>query len=326
VSLRFGLAGLGVHGKRYAKHLLDGDVDGATLVAISRQDAQAGSAFATRHGVAFVPQPEALAVHPDVDAVILALPAELHPPVAEACLRAGTPVLVEKPLAPDVASARRIANLASETETPLMVGQTLRFDPLVRRLKEEGRRLGRLRMLALNQRFEPSDKAWLDSPHSGGLFLNTGVHGFDLLRFLTGAEPVRISAFSVAARTRATEDAFVANVQLEPGGILAVVDNARFSESRSGRIELVGDDAQAWGDHIHRTLERVVGRERTDLGPVPACNTLPLVVSAFADCLRHGTAPPVTADDGLAAIQMVQAAALSAREGRPVDIEEVRED
>lgn len=325
MSLRLGVAGLGVHGRRYTKHLLAGDVDGATLVAVSRRDEAAGAAFADQHELTFLAEPEALAEHPAVDAVVLALPANLHPRAVEACLRAGKPVLVEKPMAPDAATARRLAELVELTGTPLMVAHTLRFDTVVRRLREESRRIGRLRQIALNQRFEPSDaRWWIDTPGAGGLFLNTGVHGFDLLRFLTGAEPVTVSAFAASARTRQTEDQFVATIRLEPGGILAVMDNARFSRSRSGRIELVGDDAQVWGDHIHRTLERVEGRERTRLGPVASCNTLPEVLSAFVNSVVQGTPPPVGASDGLAAIEMVQAAMLSAREHRPVDIAEVR--
>lgn len=324
MKLRLGLAGLGVHGLRYARHLLAGDVQGALLVAVSRRDAATGRTFADEHGLAFVERPEALATVPGVDAVVLALPPDLHPPVAAACLQSGRPVLVEKPLAPDAASARRVAELAERTGTPLMVGQTLRFDRVIRRIRDEARRIGALRMMTLNQRFEPQARSWIDRPGAGGLFLNTGIHGFDLLRFLTGAEPVTVSAFAARAHTKLTEDQFVAIWRLEPGGVLAVMDNARFSASRSGRIELIGDDAQVWGDHIHRTLVRVAGRERADLGPVPAGNTLPLALDAFVACVRDGTPSPVSGRDGLVAVEMVEAATLSAAEGRPVAIAEVR--
>ena len=66
-----------------------------------------------------------------------------------------------------------------------MVGQTLRFDVVVRALKRESRGIGPLTTLSINQRFEPSDRSWIDTLGSGGMLLNTGVHGFDLLRFLT---------------------------------------------------------------------------------------------------------------------------------------------
>jgi predicted dehydrogenase len=206
MPLRLGLAGLGIHGARYAEHLLRGDVPRAALAAVSRQDAAAGKSFAAGHGIAFVEDPRELAEHPAVDAVIAVLPPDLHPGVARACLARGKPVLIEKPLAADAASAAEIAALVRETGVPLMVAHTLRFDPLVRRLKELAATLGPLRLLAINQRFEPTDRVWIDRPGPGGALLNTAVHGFDLMRFLTGAEADSIDAQVETVVTARTED------------------------------------------------------------------------------------------------------------------------
>jgi len=322
--LRIGLAGLGAHGSRYARHLLRGDVPGARLTAVCRADEKKGRAFADEHGLAFVARAEDLAGHPDVDAVAIALPPNLHPAVATACLENGRPVLVEKPLAPDTRSARALVACVERTGTPLMVGQTLRLDAVMRRLRDEREGLGPLRTIYINQRFEPTDRQWIDTPGCGGLFLNTGIHGFDLLRWLTGAEPVSVFAESGRAVTRETEDQFAVIVRMQPGDIIAIVDNARSSRSRSGRIELVGASAQIWGDHIHRTLVRVCGRDRTDLGPIEDSPTVPLLLNRFVDALARGEAPEITARDGLAAIEMVEAATLSALESRKVAIEEMR--
>jgi myo-inositol 2-dehydrogenase/D-chiro-inositol 1-dehydrogenase len=323
-ALRIGLAGLGAHGSRYARHLLAGDVPGAQLTVVCRSDEKKGQAFASDHGLAFVAHAEDLAAHPEVDAVVISLPPCHHPRVATACLENQRPVLVEKPMAPDAASARSVVECVERTGTPLMVGQTLRLDTVIRRLRDEREGLGPLRTLYINQRFEPADRSWIDTPGCGGLFLNTGIHGFDLLRWLTGAEPISVYAEAGRAITRDTEDQFAAIVRMEPGGIIAVVDNARSSRSRSGRIELIGESAQIWGDHIHRTLVRVSGRDTTDLGPVEDAPTVPLLLNRFVTALACSVAPEITARDGLAAVELVEAATLSAREGRRVTIEEVR--
>jgi len=324
MAIRIGLAGLGVHGARYARHLLQGDVEGARLTAVSRADEPAGREFAARHGVAFVGRAEDLATHPDVDAVVIALPPLLHPQVAEACLASRRPVLVEKPLAPDVVRAARLREQVERSGTPLMVGQTLRFDPVIERLRAERESIGPLRMAAINQRFEPSDRSWIDTPGCGGLFLNTGVHGFDLLRHLTGLEAMSVWAAAQRGTTTATEDEFATVWRLGSQGLLAVMDNARSTRSRSGRIELIGEQGQLWGDHVHRTVQRVRGREATELGPLPETPTLPRVLQAFVDCLARQLPPPVTVADGLAAVEMVEAAQLSARERREVAIDELR--
>jgi len=314
MGLRLGLAGLGTHGLRYARHLLRGDVDGALLTAVCRRDGVAGRRFADEHGLAFAADPDALISRDDVDAIVAVLPPDLHAATARAALRAGKPVLVEKPLASHAAAARAVAGEVARSGTALMVAQTLRFDPLVQRLKREAARLGPLRVVSINQRFEPTDRSWIDTPGRGGILLNTGVHGFDLLRYLTGLEPAAIRATCGSRVTSRTEDQFVATVRLEPGGVLAVIDNARTTQSRSGRIELVGEDGQVWGDHIHRTLQRVRGREITELGPVPAEPTIPRVLAAFVRCVREGSPSPVPVTDGVAALEMVDAARRSCDE------------
>jgi myo-inositol 2-dehydrogenase/D-chiro-inositol 1-dehydrogenase len=319
-ELRFGLAGLGVHGTRYAEHLLSGDVPGARLTAISRRDDGAGQAFARERGLAFVADPIDLATRDGVDAVIAVLPPTLHAGVASACLSSGRPVLVEKPMAATAGDAERIAALASSARAPLMVAHTLRFDPVVEAILRETSSLGAIRMVAIHQRFEPSLHAWLDEPGPGGILLNTGVHGFDLLRHLTGAEPVSVLCEAGSAVTRSTEDQIVATFRMEPGGILCVVDNSRATAGRSGRIEVVGERGQIAGDHVHRTLHRVTGRVATDLGSPAPVPTVVATLRAFVRSIREGTEPPITARDGLAAVRMAEAAALSARTGRRVTI------
>ena len=318
MPLRLGLAGLGIHGSRYAEHLLRGDVPRATLAAVSRRDASAGTA-----GAAYVGDPLDLANRPDVDAVVAVLPPDLHPALAKACLSRGKPVLIEKPLAADAASAAEVRDLAARSGVPLMVAHTLRFDPLVRLLRERARDLGPLRMMALNQRFEPTDRGWIDRPGPGGALLNTAVHGFDLMRFLSGAEALSIDAQVETVVTERTEDEVVALVRLAPGPILATLDNARTTAGRSGRIELVGEHGQLWGDHVHRGLFLVRGREQESLGPVPAVPTVAATLRAFVDAVLDGTPVPCTAEDGLQAVRMVEAARLSAAGGRRVLLSEV---
>ena len=318
--MRIGLAGLGVHGIRYAEHLLRGEIEGAELVAVSRSDTLSGARFAQENGLAFVADPCELAAHPNVDALIAVLPPDLHPPVARAALSAGKPSLIEKPLAPDGASAHAIAAEVERTGTPLMVGQTLRFDPLVERIRQLAPELGPLRTISINQRFEPSDRPWLDRPGAGGIQLNTGVHGADLMRHLTGLEPASVLAESQRAETEKTDDGFLAVVRLEPGGVLASLDNTRATRSRSGRIELVGERGQLWGDHIHRTLQRVADRKIESEERIPAAPTIPRTLAAFVGALRADAPFPVTARDGAVAVEIVEAATRSAERGERVAV------
>jgi myo-inositol 2-dehydrogenase/D-chiro-inositol 1-dehydrogenase len=324
MPLRIGLAGLGIHGLRYAHHLLAADVSEVRLAAVCRRDERAGAAFAREHGLRYAREPADLALLPDVDAVVLVLPPHLHAPAAIACLRAGKPVLVEKPLSIDRATAAEVVREVEQTEGRLMVSHTQRFDEVVIRLREETARLGPLRLVAIHQRFEPTTRPWIDEPGPGGILLNTGVHAFDLLRHLTGLEPVSIQALGSRSVTRRTDDCFVGVLRLEPGGVLATIDNVRATDSRSGRIEIVGRHGQAWADHVHRTLTVVRGFETRELGPIAPSPTVPAALRAFSRCVRDGTDFPVSAADGLAAVELAEAAARSVREGRRIDLDEIR--
>lgn len=306
--LRLGLAGLGIHGLRYAKHLLAGEVEGAVLAAVSRSDARAGTAFAEEHGVVFVPDPRALATTAGVDAVVLVLPPDRNLEPAVASLEAGRPLLVEKPLAHDLASARTIADAGDRTGVPLMVAHTQRFDPLVLRLRREIPSIAPVRLVSIHQRFEPAPRPWGDDPRRGGAIRITGVHGFDMLRFLTGAEVLDLDARTGRVLTERAEDQFVATARLAPGEILATIDNSFASGGRSSRIEVVGERGQLHAELIHRTLTRIVGHESEELGPVPETPTIVATLRAFARAVAEKVPVPISAEDGVRAVECLERA------------------
>jgi predicted dehydrogenase len=306
--LRLGLAGLGLHGSRYAGHLLAGDIPNASLGAISRSNPREGSHFALQHNIPYVADPRELAAVPGIDAVVVCLPPDLHPDVAIACLESGRPVLVEKPLAPNGAEAARIVDAVRRTGTALMVSHTMRFDPLVEAVRREIPSLGALRTISLSQRFEPTSRGWIDTPGRGGTILNTGIHAFDLLRHLSGLEIASVTADARRVITVHTEDEFAALVALEPGHLLATVDNARTTGGRSGRIEVVGEHAQIRADFVHRDIARLEGRTSRSLGPIPATPTVAAALRAFTAALASGAPMPITVDDGAAAVRAVDLA------------------
>lgn len=322
--LRLGLAGLGVHGLRYAEHLLRAEVPGARLAAVWRRDESRGLAFARENGLQFARAAEELASMDGVDAVVAVLPPDLHERVARAAVASGRPLLVEKPLAASALAAGEIAREARARGAFVMVAHTLRFDPLVRELRERIPGLGRLRLVAIHQRFEPSSRPWLDEPGRGGVALNTAVHSFDLLRFLTGAEPVSVAAETASFRTSRTEDGLAAALRLEPGGLLATVDSCRATGGRSGAIEVVGERGQLRADHVHRAIFRVEEREERQVARIPPVPTIVEVLAAFVEAVEGGLPSPVSVEDGAIAVEVAEAALLSARLGRRVRLEELR--
>jgi myo-inositol 2-dehydrogenase/D-chiro-inositol 1-dehydrogenase len=314
--IRIALAGLGVHGSRYARHLIAGDVPGATLVAVSRADEAAGRAFAAEHGVAFVADPVALARHPGVDAVVSAVPPDLHRPIALAAIAAGKALLVEKPLAATVEDAEAIAAAARAATATVAVAHTQRFDPLFVALRERLPSLGALRVLAIDQRLDPGARPWTDAPGRGGALLVTGVHAFDLARWLTGAEPVSVVAETSAAPGRATEDTFAAVMRFEPGDVVVTIDNCHRSHGRSGRVSVAGSAGQLAVDHVTRRFVKADADGETDLGSVPHRPTVVLCLRDFVEAASARRPAAVSAEDGLAAVRIAEAVRRAAVEGR----------
>jgi 2-hydroxy-4-carboxymuconate semialdehyde hemiacetal dehydrogenase len=127
-SIKVALAGAGAFG---IKHL-DGikNIDGVEVVSLISRDLENTKKVAEQYGIGHVTTElsEALAL-PEVDAVILCTPTQMHAEQAIACLKAGKHVQVEIPMADNLADAEEIVRLQKETGLVAMVGHTRRFNP-----------------------------------------------------------------------------------------------------------------------------------------------------------------------------------------------------
>jgi predicted dehydrogenase len=134
---------------------------------------------------------------PNVDAIDICLPTNLHAPVTLEALRAGKHVLVEKPMALDVASAHAMIAEAEKQKRVLMVAQVLRFFPAYVALGEilSSRRIGGPRSAMFRRRSgAPGWGAWLSDPkQSGGGVFDLLIHDMDLCLHLFG-KPATVSA------------------------------------------------------------------------------------------------------------------------------------
>lgn len=320
--LRVGLIGLGAHGERYAHHLL-GDLPEARLSAVCRRDEAAGKAFASEVGAAYDPDFRALMGSGGLDAVCAVVPPDLHPEIAECAAEAGVALLLEKPLAVDLDGARRILRAADASRAPVMVAHTLRYNRVVRHVRGLLGELGPMHLLALNHRFEPTGRDWLDRPGPGGVILNTGIHAFDLLRFLTGCEVRSVRCITRRVVTRLTEDVFAALLELDREPILCTVDASRAAGGRSGRIEIAAREGQIVADHSRGTLLKLSGRTYEAV-PVPP--PVPTVRETLADFLRlvRGEIPnPIPPVEGARAVAVARACLRAAVTGDAEAVEAI---
>ena len=319
-SIGLGVVGMGRHGSRYVKHLLDG-VPGCHLAAASRKDAVAGQAFAGQHGVPFFADWRELVARPEVEAVVVVTPPGLNRDICLAAARAGKPMLIEKPLALTVAQGREMVEAARTAGVALMTAQTLRFTPVMERLRASLPLIGPLEYLCLTMRAERPPHHWLDEPAQagGGVLLEIGIHLLDLIRFLTGEEAVEAAGEMLQRHTTRVEDLAQVRFRLA-SGLPCYVEVSRVSGGRVCRAEAVGQGGQLLADVERSLLTRTEGRTSVSVEPVPDRPTVVMVLEAFARSLLTGAPVPVSGEDGLRAVVMADACYRAAREGRPVPV------
>lgn len=315
--LGIGLIGTGKHGVRYAHHLVR-DFPELRLVAIARRDEEARHQQEEEFGCRGFGDFRDLVADPEVEAVIVVTPPTLHPPIVEAVANARKPLLLEKPAAATLADGLRLLQMTRQAGIPVMVAQTLRFNGVTLALRTARERIGRLHSIRLGQRFEPSRPGWIDdaSISGGGMTLHTGIHCFDLVRWLSGLEVDRAFCEIGHVGPVRTEDNFAVTLRLGGGAALATIAGSRATRSRSGGIELAGEDGQLHGDHVLHLASEVHGTTVTPIELPPPTATVRETIAAFADALRSGSPMPIPLEEGLRAVAIVEACYRSVTSGR----------
>ena len=243
-SMHIAIAGMGRMGQTHLKSLALNFPELHLHVVSSRQE---GHDFARKFGVehCYSDLDEALA-HPEVTAVIICGLSDAHEAQVEKAIKAGKHIFVEKPLAMELPTIRRLDELAKSRKVHLMVGFNQRFDPTWSRIQEEVAegKIGSLRLMQITSR-DPIPPSMKFAKASGGLFLDMMIHDFDMVRFVTGQEVKEVyakGAVKVVPELAKIGDVDTAVVVLTlADGSMAVIDNCR--EAKYGydqRMEVFG--------------------------------------------------------------------------------------
>jgi len=203
--IRIGVIGCGGFGLFALQHFTQ--IPGVKLVGMAGTHREAAYAAARRFGVPDIVEVEALVEQPDLDLVYISTPPFLHYPQAMAALRAGKHVICEKPLALNLEQADEMIATARERGLLLVADLMQRYNPLfdtVRRLIES-KVLGELlhayfENYATDEGLPPEHWFW-DRSKSGGIFVEHGVHFFDLFEGWLGRGEVVAAQCSVRRGT-----------------------------------------------------------------------------------------------------------------------------
>jgi D-xylose 1-dehydrogenase (NADP+, D-xylono-1,5-lactone-forming) len=251
----------------------------------------------------------ALLEDPEIDAVYIPLPNDLHQPWTLEALGAGKHVLCEKPFALNAGQAREMTNRAESRG--LMVSEAFmwRHQPrtlaLLRMVREGA--IGELRLIRVSFSFPLTDDPWrLDPARGGGALSDVGCYALNAARLFAGSEPAEVRSLSKMGTT-GVELSITAELRFA-NGTLALID-ASYEQPLRNASELVGSlgtievpDAFI-PPRRPVALLRVDGRTRRR--KFPRANPYAAMFDAFAREVAEGS--PSTAEDGV-----LQMAALDA--------------
>ncbi|WP_404338257.1 oxidoreductase [Sphingomonas sp. MMS12-HWE2-04] len=238
--IRTGLIGYGLGGSAFHAPLIEA-VPGLALAAVVSSRGE--QVQAAHPGAAVLSDPQALFADPDIDLVVISTPNDTHVPLAEAALRAGKHVVLDKPLSPRPEQGEALIALARAQGRLLSVFHNRRWDGdflTVQRLIGDGR-LGDVMLYEARwDRFRPAIKpGWREEPGDGaGLFLDLGPHLIDQALQLFG-RPEAVSADIVAQRAAARVDDYF-EVTLHYGARRAILSAASLVVANRPRFAVHG--------------------------------------------------------------------------------------
>ena len=288
------------------------DSDSGVAQAIASRDGTTARAWAAEFGIPRAHDSyEAVLADPDVQAVYIPLPNELHRPWVLAAADAGKHVLCEKPLALNSDEARAMAAHCRARGVILMEAFMWNHQPRtagVLRLVRDGA-IDQLRLIRSSFSFSIDMDDWrLDPARGGGALLDVGTYGVSTARLFAGSEPTGVEAS--AHLSVSGVDLSLAALLTFPGDVRALVD-CSFEQPFRCTYELVGTqgsievpDAYLPPEHPIVTVRDLEGKgveHRFD-----GTNQYAMMVDAFARGVEAGTLP-APAEDGQAQMETLDA-------------------
>lgn len=227
-DVRIAVVGAGLIGQQHILRVTR--EPGAALAAVV-DPAERAQELAAVLGAGWFPDLATMLKHDRPHAVIIATPNQLHVANGLESVAAGLPMLIEKPLAEDVASGRRLVEASEAAGVPLLVGHHRRHNPLIQKAKAiiAAGRLGRITTVnALAWFLKPDDyfeAAWRREPGGGPILINV-IHAVDDLRNLCGEVDEVRAIKSNAMRLLPVEDTAAALLTFRSGalGTISVSD------------------------------------------------------------------------------------------------------
>jgi predicted dehydrogenase len=326
--MKVGIIGAGFMGSTHAAAWAETDAEIAGLAAETLEEAQP---LAGQYGIRVYPDLKSML--PAVDVVDICTPTHLHYEMILETAAAGKDIICEKPLARTVEQASRAVSACREAGVRLLVAHVVRFFPeyaLAKASVSQGQigKPGVVRLARGSYRpKKPVGNWFLDEAKSGGILMDLMIHDFDYARWIAGEVE---SVFARKIRCGESVD-YGLVILTHRSGALSHIAGAWAYPPPSFRthLEIAGDggliefDSDATAP-IQNLLLKTAGSDSPDVAiPSSPVSESPYTtqIKEFSAALKDGSPARVSAEDGLAAVQIAQAAIQSAQSGKAVKLD-----
>jgi UDP-N-acetylglucosamine 3-dehydrogenase len=268
------------------------------------------------------------------DVVSIAVPTRFHRQVVLDALDAGCNVLVEKPISATVPEGKEMSAHAKAKGLKLMVGHIVRFNPAVQVLKSQ------LDSGALGQIFQVHCRRLGPFPtrvQDVGVVIDLATHDLDIMNYLIGSQVVRLYAETEQKIHSAYEDTLVGSIRFA-NGVLGSLDVNWLTPTKIRELAVTGERGMFLFDDLNQELSFYENQEangdqwaslallhgvsvgRMIRYPINRREPLRAELEAFVASVRDDRPPPVSAEDGLLALELALALVRSGQTGLVIEM------
>ena len=279
---------------------------------------------------------DSLKDNPDVDIIYIVLPNSMHAEYTVRGAQAGKHILCEKPMANSVKECQQMIDACSAANRRLMIAYRIQYEPHNRLMMQmaRGRELGAIKLIEMvngqNQGGDLNQWRLKKVLAGGGSLPDVGIYCLNTARFLTGEEPIEISASQYSApgdpRFKEVEETVTWTMRFPSGIQVNAASSYGFHETR--RYRVLGSDA--WAEMSpafpYKGLRLTVGRvhaapplfEAKEERMLDEKNHFALEMDHIAECVQENKKPFTPGEEGLQDMRLIAAIYEAAQTGRRI--------
>lgn len=313
IMIGVGVVGVGFWGKQHARNFAS--IEKTRLVAVCDAIEENARRVGKEYGVDWYTDLDKFLRREDMDAVSVCTPASAHFEVATKSILSGKHVLVEKPMTADVEKALKLVECAKEQGVFLMVGFIERFNPGVSRVvKVLNSGIIGDPVMSISRRVGPYRP---DRVKDVGVVSDSAIHDIDLARYMFRSEID--SVYAVGGRLRHKFEDYVAIMLHLTNGLNCVIEANWLTPRKKRELIITGEKGIVKLDYLSQKIS-VESDEWEMNSSAEWEEPLRKELEYFAECIIERKQPHPSGEDGVRALQVVNAVLESMREKKVVEL------